>query len=54
MEPLEMHRRADAEFARVLDKVNVDDSTSATPCDDWTVDDLIEHRDAAFLGRVVR
>ena len=54
MEPLEMHRRAEAELARVLGNVNDDDLTAATPCDDWTVADLIEHHYAAFLGRVVQ
>ncbi len=38
-----MHQRAQAVFAHVLEQVADDDLASVTPCDEWTVADLIDH-----------
>jgi uncharacterized protein (TIGR03086 family) len=43
MDPIEMHRRAQAEFARVLGLVTDDDLDAPTPCAAWSVHDLIDH-----------
>lgn len=43
MNPLDMHQRAQSEFARVLHQVTDDDLDAPTPCDEWTVADLITH-----------
>src|SRR5690349_14281848 len=40
---LDAHRRAQPEFARVLDNVPRDALEGTTPCRDWTVRDLIVH-----------
>jgi uncharacterized protein (TIGR03086 family) len=43
MEPLEALARADAEFDRRLRAITPDDLDRATPCDGWTVRDLVNH-----------
>ena len=43
MNVLEMHQRAQSEFARVLQHVTDADLDAPTPCDEWTVADLIGH-----------
>ena len=43
MDPLVAHQRAQDVFAGVLANVNLDELGGATPCSDWTVNDLIEH-----------
>ena len=43
MHPLETLALARSEFARRLEAVTPDDWPRATPCDDWTVRDLVLH-----------
>jgi len=43
MEPLEALARADAEFDRRLRAITPDDLDRVTPCDGWTVRDLVNH-----------
>ncbi len=43
MDPLVAHQRAQDVFAGVLANVNLDELGGATPCSEWTVNDLIEH-----------
>jgi uncharacterized protein (TIGR03086 family) len=43
VDPLVAHQRAQDVFAGVLVKVSPDQLGAATPCSEWTVDDLIEH-----------
>jgi uncharacterized protein (TIGR03086 family) len=43
VDPLVAHQRAQDAFAGVLVNVNPDQLGAATPCSEWTVNDLIEH-----------
>jgi uncharacterized protein (TIGR03086 family) len=43
MEPMEALARADAQFARVIGAVTVDDLDAPTPCEEWSVRDLLRH-----------
>jgi uncharacterized protein (TIGR03086 family) len=43
MEPLVAHQRALDAFAGVLANISVDALGSPTPCEEWTIRDLIEH-----------
>ncbi len=43
MDPLVAHQRAQDVFAGVLGNVSPDQLGVATPCSEWTVNDLIEH-----------
>lgn len=43
MEPNELHRRAQAVFAGVLEQVTADDLASPTPCEAWDVAALVQH-----------
>jgi uncharacterized protein (TIGR03086 family) len=43
MEPAVAHRRAQAAFAAVLDDVGDDDLQRPTPCEEWSVMELITH-----------
>ncbi len=43
MDPLASHARAQEVFGRVLDQVIPQQYGEATPCEGWTVRDLIEH-----------
>lgn len=43
MDQLDMHRRAQDEFGRVLTQVSADHLLQATPCGDWNVAQLIDH-----------
>jgi uncharacterized protein (TIGR03086 family) len=43
VDPLVAHQRAQDVFAGVLVNVSTDQLGAATPCSEWTVDDLIQH-----------
>ncbi|HYQ35942.1 MAG TPA: maleylpyruvate isomerase N-terminal domain-containing protein, partial [Mycobacterium sp.] len=43
MDPLVAHQRAQDAFAGVLANVGPEQLGAATPCSEWTIQDLIEH-----------
>jgi uncharacterized protein (TIGR03086 family) len=43
VDPLVAHQRAQDAFASVLANVSPDQLGAATPCSEWTIQDLIEH-----------
>ena len=42
-EPVALYRRVLDHFSDLVDSIQADQWTAATPCEGWTVRDLIEH-----------